>query len=241
MHLNRITWLKKWLLHKEGRGKKSAWYTESKRKVKPTHVNLGGGCLYVPEEEKTEFYAKYLKHALVNHKEINLTEQPRVCEDGCSYSPVIIDIDLRYAAEGLTWELCELENAIKDWSVSMFRHLDIETNATDLDVWVTTCAEFPLKQERQVQQDDGSVVKKTIFKDGLHIYFPNVVADRRKLLEIRNEAYEAMGNRFSNTSNDSDSKIDECIYKKNGILLVGSSKRERYRTPYVLTSCWSLT
>ena len=54
MHLNRILWLKKWLLHKEGQGKTSAWYTESKTEVKPTHVNLGGGCLYIHEEEKTD-------------------------------------------------------------------------------------------------------------------------------------------------------------------------------------------
>ena len=64
-----------------------------------------------------------------------------------------------------------------------------------------------------------------------------MVTDRRKLLEIRNEAYQSMGKRFKNTRNDSDSKIDECIYKKNGILLIGSSKREVNRSPYKLTSC----
>ena len=102
MHLKRITWVKKWLLHKEGRGKKSAWYTESNVKVQQTHVNLGGGCLYVPEEDKNEFYAKYLRYALINKNEINLTEQPLVCEDGRSFSPVVVDIDLRYHRKGLT-------------------------------------------------------------------------------------------------------------------------------------------
>ena len=98
-----------------------------------------------------------------------------------------------------------------------------------------------LKQEREVQQDDGSKVTKIIFKDGVHLYLPNIVADRKKLLEIRNDCFEAMGNRFLNASNDADSKIDSCIYKKNGILLYGSSKRESYRTPYKLTSCWRLS
>ena len=81
---------------------------------------------------------------------------PRFCEDGCSYSPAIINIDIRYPADGLTWELGELQDAIKDWSVAMFRHLDVQTIANELDVWVTTCAQFPQKQDREVQQDDGS-------------------------------------------------------------------------------------
>ena len=45
-----------------------------------------------------------------------------------------------------------------------------------------------------------------------------MVANRKKLLEIRNEAYEQMGKRFEDTVNDSDSKIDSCIYQCNGIL-----------------------
>ena len=55
----------------------------------------------------------------------------RFCEDGRSYTPAIIDIDLRYAADGLTWELGELQDAIKNWSVAMFRHLDVQTIADE--------------------------------------------------------------------------------------------------------------
>ena len=45
-----------------------------------------------------------------------------------------------------------------------------------------------------------------------------------------------MGDRFPNTVNDADSKIDSCIYKKNGILLAGSSKSEQNRSDYQLTN-----
>ena len=61
--------------------------------VKPTHVNLGGGCLYVPDKDLKEFYAKYLKNILLDNKEVHLIEQPLVCDDVNSYSPVIIDVD----------------------------------------------------------------------------------------------------------------------------------------------------
>ena len=88
---------------------------------------------------------------------------------------------------------------------------------------------------------DGSKFKESIWKDGIHFYFPDIVANRQKLLEIRNEAYLKMGSRFKNTRNDSDAKIDSCIYKKNGLLLVGSSKRESNRTPYKLSSCYRLS
>ena len=119
----------------------------------------------------------------------------------------------------------------------MFKHLDITSVTDSLDILVTTCKDFPLRQEKHVLQEDGSKSLEITYKDGLHIYIPNIVADRRKLLEIRNEAFALMGNRFLNTSNNADSKIDSCIYKKNGILLIGSSKREQNRTAYKLSTC----
>ena len=90
-------------------------------------------------------------------------------------------------------------------------------------------------------QADGTSATETIYKEGIHIYIPDIVADRRKLLEIRNSAYQEMGDRFQDTLNDADSKIDSCIYKKNGILLAGSSKREQNRTAYQLTNTYKLS
>ena len=72
----------------------------------------------------------------------------------------------------------------------MFKHLDVQAIADELDIWVTTCNDFPMKQKREVLQDDGTKVLQTVFKEGIHIYIPEIVADRRKLLEIRNDAYE---------------------------------------------------
>ena len=65
------------------------------------HVNLGGGCIYVPDEDLNAFYALYLQHVLIHNNEINLTKQPLQCEDGNTYSQVIIEVDLRYGAPGL--------------------------------------------------------------------------------------------------------------------------------------------
>ena len=67
------------------------------------HVNLGGGCLFVPEKDVKEFLATYLKYALINRKEVHLTEQPLILDDGSSYSPVVVDIDLRYSTGNDHW------------------------------------------------------------------------------------------------------------------------------------------
>ena len=63
------------MVTKKGR-KSKAWVTVENVRVRPTHVNLAGGCLHVPDEDLNEFYAKYLKYALVNKRKIHLTEQP---------------------------------------------------------------------------------------------------------------------------------------------------------------------
>ena len=101
MHLKRVAWLHRWILHREGNARSKTWLTASNHEARPSHVNLGCGCIYVPDEDLNEFYALYLKQVLLNNNVIHLTEQPLVCEDGKSYSPVIIDIDLRYGALGL--------------------------------------------------------------------------------------------------------------------------------------------
>ena len=241
MHLKNISCFQKWILHKQGNSRKSVQLTSSGRQVKPTHVNLAGGCLFVPENEVNEFHARYLRYALIDKREINLTEQPMFCDDGHAYSPVIIDVDLRYDIEFIRWRMGDVQKAVEDWCLVMFKHLDVQTAMDELNVQVATCSDFPLRQDKDVIQADGSIVSEKIWKNGIHIYIPDIVADRRKLLEIRNSAYQAMGDRFLNTVNDSDSKIDSCIYKKNGILLAGSSKREQNRSAYVLTTTWKLT
>ena len=119
MHLKNIACLQKWILHKEGNNNKER-FTLSGLKVKPSHVNLGGGCLFVPEDEANEFHAKQLRYALIEKREINLTEQPLFCDDGCVYSPVIIDIDLRCATEVDTWHMQNVKDAVIDWCQVMF-------------------------------------------------------------------------------------------------------------------------
>ena len=75
-------------------------------------MNLGGGCLYVPDEDLKQFYAKYLKYIIKGNNEVNLTEQPLICDDGNSYSPVIIDVDLKYGSPGCSWKINEIKDAV---------------------------------------------------------------------------------------------------------------------------------
>ena len=97
MHLNNIQCFRKCILHNKSIGKKNIWLASTGKVEKPTRVNLGGGCLFVPDDEVKDFLARDLKYALIDRKEVNLTEQPLILEDGSSYSPVVIDVDLRYS------------------------------------------------------------------------------------------------------------------------------------------------
>ena len=49
-------------------------------------------------------------------------------------------------------------------------------------------------------------------KEGIHVYFPDIVCDRRKLIEIRQEAIE-MCRFFENTCNDFEDIFDLAVYK----------------------------
>ena len=90
--------------------------------------------MFVPEKEVNEFHARYLRYALIERREINLTEQPMFCDDGNAYSPLIIDIDLRYDDEFTTWQMEDVKQAVEDWCRVMFQHLNVQAATDELNV-----------------------------------------------------------------------------------------------------------
>ena len=49
-------------------------------------------------------------------------------------------------------------------------------------------------------------------KDGVHVFFPDVVCDRRKLIEIRKDAI-AICRFFTNACNDFEDIFDSAVHK----------------------------
>ena len=80
------------------------------------------------------------------------------------------------------------------------------------------CSDFP-----KVNNKNGVDLN---LKNGIHVFFPNLVLDRRKLIEIRNDALKIC-RYFVGASNDFDDIFDLAVYKANGLLLYGSKKPAR--------------
>ena len=71
-------------------------------------------------------------------------------------------------------------------------------------VWVMECADHPL-----LNRING--IEHNI-KNGIHVHFPDLVCDRRKLIEIRRDALK-MCKYFAGTCNDAEDIFDEAVYK----------------------------
>ena len=67
------------------------------------------------------------------------------------------------------------------------------------------CSDHPL-----VNRKGGIDINK---KNGLHLYFPDLAVDRRKMLEIRGDAIE-IGSYFNGAINGNDDIFDKNVYKE---------------------------
>ena len=73
------------------------------------------------------------------------------------------------------------------------------------------CADHPL-----VYQKNGINLN---FKSGIHLHYPDLACDRRKLIEIRREAI-GICNFFPDAVNDAESIFDEAVYKAVFMLFI---------------------
>ena len=77
-----------------------------------------------------------------------------------------------------------------------------------------TCADHPLVNNR-----NGVDVN---FKNGVHVHLPDLCCDRRKLIEIRQDAIDIC-RFFENASNDFDDIFDLAVYKVKNITKVSNT------------------
>ena len=63
-------------------------------------------------------------------------------------------------------------------------------------------------------------------KSGIHVFFPDLAMDRRKLIELRAESLD-IADFFLGCDNDKEDIFDKGVYQACGLLLHGSSKPGR--------------
>lgn len=114
-------------------------------------LNIYGGCYYVSEDKRHEFYQKYYDHVFVKHRQEYLTEK-QLIKDG----PILVDLDLHY-------------------DPSVDTRLHTKDHITDLVMLYAECIGKLVKVENNVPIDVFVLEKPNVnvldikTKDGIHL------------------------------------------------------------------------
>lgn len=183
-----------------------------------THTSMMSpiASFYIPSTEEDKFINLY-NAALKHKKSMFFTEKHR------DISPVLIDLDFRYALNE--------DNKTRKYDISSIKKF--------VSLYIEELVKYVDEKEFQVyiMEKSGPVVyeKKNIIKDGVHIMFPNIVTTMSLQLMIRASLIsklDVLKNEFS-CINDSEDIFDKAVIDKNNWMMYGSCKP--YCEPYVIT------
>lgn len=233
--MNLATFLERHRVKKGAKGAASS--THGRGKI--THTSMGDmlGSFSIPDEEMEQFLQLYFV-ALEEGDHLSLIERPLP-----PYGLIVVDIDINFTApaaivnpRGYSDQL--LERTVAHLVSTLEEYLVLETSKMR-DVYVTT------KRQATLKGDDADGRRK--YKDGFHLFCPNIVATVATRDQIRCEFVERMVEVFDahedllasqniNMHNDADEIIDKSIIKSNGMMMYAS--RKPGGQPYSLSSIW---
>ena len=205
----RPEWLERYRvknIFRNRRNKKAVYVDKERNVVDSTHFNLHGGTYSVPINLEQSFLDDYVQFIFGAAKgQLALTEKAKVSPNGTSFSSVFLDIDLKYPLHlDALWTYDQLEKALKVYIDVLYRHTDVLSLGTDQRVWIMECPDHPL-----LHTENCVPVNR---KSGIHVHFPDLAMDRRKLLEVRAKALE-MTNFFIGSVNEKEDIFDANVYK----------------------------
>ena len=206
--LSRPAWLERYRVRNifKNSNRKAVYVDKSSQIVEATHYNLAGGTYAVPRKDDETFLREYVDFVFgPNNGNLALTENAIVSEEGRSFSSVFIDIDLRYPLDSNgKWSYEELESALNCYTKALYEHVNVEQLDTDQRIWIMVCKDHPITHTK-----GGVQINK---KNGIHVYFPDLAMDRRKLQEIRNDSID-LGPCFAGCENNREDIFDNGVYK----------------------------
>lgn len=191
-------------------------------KGKMTHTAMGtrGGKFCFSGKNYHDFLDKYIK--LVKSKaKIDLHFVERPSNHGVTY--LLLDVDYDHIGEKRVYTNDHIKKIINKTNQFITENFDVTQHQL-----TTFLTEKPCPTKRD---------NKTMYKDGFHIYYPYLpmktefryfVLDHLKSLMMNNELLENI-----EYKNDASSIFDTSVIKSNGILMIGSKKKNNY--PYELT------
>lgn len=194
-----------------------------------THTSLLGGSYNIPDNKKSDFYRLY-KKAIKSGEKLYISEQH------ITQSPILIDVDIKYKVskelskkrlynEEIIIKLIEIYNKY----INEF--LKIE-NDEQLNAYV-------MEKEKPtfITEEDGY----EIYKDGIHIIYPNICTKPKVQHIIRASILckLAENNIFADIKpiNLLDDIIDKAVIERNGWMMYGSCKPNC--SPYTVTKVYN--
>lgn len=179
---------------------------------KPTHGAWGNvfqGRFYIEEKDNKEFIEIYSRAIENNVTDLSITEVQK------EYSPIIVDIDLKYPIENYNkdkriYDTNLVLNIIKKYNNIIQKYFDVKDD--DL-----ICSLF--EKKNATKMDD-------ICKDGFHIIYPKICAKSNIRHIIRYDVVKLCEEDgiFESFLESPDTIIDKAVVSSNGWLLYGSKK-----------------
>ena len=175
------------------------------------------GSYFIPDNMKVAFYQKYHQHVFVQKKHADIIERHG------DYCCLIYDLDFKLPKEsdvrGYTQET--IREFIDKVSSISCKYLDLDNSAF----------------QAFVCEKEHPTIKKDCRKDGIHIYFPFIVATPEIHHLIREELLIETKHLFEEeVINSIEDIIDVAVLEKNGLMTYGSSKPDG--KPYLLTKIY---
>ena len=171
-----------------------------------THTSLSGGSYYVYGEDMDEFYELYIE-ALKQGKTLNMSEKHRCI------SPIVIDFDFRQDNDKRRYTREHIDTILKIF-------LKVIEEYIDTPMVQCVVLEKPVRKVKEV------------YKDGIHIIFPNIVTPPSFQYFIRMETMKDIEYVFRDCEyiNDIKDIYDESVIERNNWLMYGSNKPdEKYK------------
>lgn len=197
-----------------------------------THTSLGNpfGCFNITDKERNKFNELYSKVINENKHPLYLTEKHR------KQGPILIDLDFKYYSDSNLRIITEFHynSLIEEYIKNIIKYIKLDDNE-DLKCYILT-----KPRPTFVVKDEDT--RETLYKDGIHVIFPNICTEPLVQHLIRENVikYIKENNIWTDLSlnNDVDDVIDKAVIEKNNWLMYGSAKPNNEDNRYSLNKIY---
>lgn len=194
-----------------------------------THTSLGNpkGCFNIGDKDRDKFNQLYSKVIVENKHAVYLTEKHR------KQGPILIDLDFKYYDISPERKITPTHYYIvaEQYIYNIIKYIKLDDPEEQLKCYILT------KPHPTIQGKDDDTTQ-TLYKDGVHIMFPNICTEPLVQHLIRENVIKYLQENKSwddlKLYNEIDDIIDKAVIEKNNWLMYGSAKPDHETNNYRL-------